>query len=497
MPTTRACLDRNMIERYCCKATCGRNIAPEKIRTAVVVEQASPVSPGQHVSGPMSLQPTEIDVEHFLAQKGYAICKHKVYVPGLSTGVLGKGSFGSVYKATKQGMPWAVKRMENASGLASAGLTQKEVETLRRLDGHPSIISLGEVFYEPSRDWVFIVMEFVDGGDLLLGLTKKPHLFDEALVRGMMFHISCGLAYAHEACVLHRDLKPENILLRGDMLPKIADFGLARIVGINYCQTAVGTPQYMAPEVPRADSHAPSGMYDFPADVFSLGLILRDMLSESTCMEWRLDIPVAAAERFQKWWPVGTSPGKQTETILALQREASGEVPGDRITAYQLCIELQELQKTNPMPCNLWSVQTKMPAGPPQRCMVSPEDAAEMAARNGFPKGSEVLIFVNDKWCEGIVEEISTSRCPGAAQVLYEDDDGEDLALICPWQFAQFLRPSQWQEPGRSTNFRRSSSSKRSRSSRRTSALSTCKSAVSGAGRRLSALMRRDHLATM
>lgn len=448
---------------------------------------------GQQVSSPIAPKPTEINVEHCLAQKGYAIHKHKVYVPGLAAGVLGKGSFGSVYKATKQDRPWAVKFYQNASGLASAGLLQKEVESLRRLNDHPSIISLGEFFFEPSHDWVFLAMEFVDGGDLLQALTQKPHLFDESLIRGMMFHLSCGLAYAHEACVLHRDLKPENIILRGDMLPKIADFGLARIVGTNVCQTAVGTPQYMAPEVPRADLLRSSGVYDFPADVFSLGLVFRDMLSESTCMEWDPDMPVAAAGRFQKWWPIDTHPGKKTEAILALQRKTVGEVPGDRITAYQLCIELRDLQKANPMPCHLWSVQSKMPAGPPQRRMVTAEDAAEMAAQKGFPKGAEVVILINDEWCEGIVQEISTTRCPGAAQVLYEDDDGEKLVLVCPWQFAQVLRPRQWQEPRRSLSYKHSGSSKSPKSphSPLNSALSSCKSAASGAGRRLSALVRR------
>merc|ERR1712079_220905 len=100
----------------------------------------------------------------------------------------------------------------------------------------------------------------------------------------VMFHTACALAYAHELGVMHRDIKPDNIILRSDGFPKVADFGLARVVGgQSIHRTIVGTPGYMAPEI--EDPRVP---YDFAADVYSLGLVFADMLDERWCCRWRI-----------------------------------------------------------------------------------------------------------------------------------------------------------------------------------------------------------------
>lgn len=374
-------------------------------------------------------------MDTLLSQKGYTISRHKVYNPGLPAGVLGKGNFGSVYKASGRGKFWAVKKIHNASTYHF--LTQKEISVLALLNGHPNIVSLADTLAHPARDWLFIVMEFVEGGDLLGALTKHPHSFEEPLIRAMMFHISSGLAYAHAAGVLHRDLKPENVLLCKDMVPKIADFGLARIVGMaDFCQTMAGTPGYMAPEV--MDVRVP---YDFPADVYSLGLVFADMLSQKSCLEWMIaGIPSVDQKRFVKRWPAGAMPGKKSAAVIALQKKATCQVPGERITAYQLCKDLLQIEKTDSMPCQLWSRVSKVP-GPPAKRMVSPADAAEIAGKLGYAKGSPVLVVVDKQWHKGKVEHISTALCPGALQVRYKSDKGEKSTLVCPWQFATMLRP--------------------------------------------------------
>jgi predicted Ser/Thr protein kinase len=398
------------------------------LRGVRTVEGTLPATPEQAADAEMDL---------ILAQKGFKISRHKVYNPGLPAGVLGKGNFGCVYKATRNGTAWAVKKIEKAS--AFGNLTQKEIEVLRLLNGHPNVVVLEDAIAYPSRDWMFLVMEFVESGDLLGALTKYPNLFEEPLVRAMMFHVSCGLAFAHEVGVMHRDIKPENILLCSNMVPKIADFGLARMVGTTeICQTMAGTPGYMAPEV--MDVRVP---YEFPADVYSMGLVFVDMLSETSCLEWAMaGRPAADKERFVKKWPPGTGPGKKTKALVALQRKAACQVPGDRITAFQLCKDLLDLEKEDPMPCKLWSVQTKMPAAPPAKRMVSPESAAEIAGRLGYAKGSPVLVYVDGQMHEGTVEHISTALCPGAAEVRYKVDRGEKTTLIPPWQFAARLRPA-------------------------------------------------------
>merc|ERR1719183_1722293 len=94
------------------------------------------------------------------------------------------------------------------------------------------------------------------------------------------------------------------------------------------------------------------------------------------------------------------------------------------------------------MPCKLWSETPKMPSGPPAPRMISPADAADIAGRLGYTKGSNVLVYVGGAWKEGKVDHISTALCPGAAQVRFQGQEGEQLILIAPGQFSEFLRPA-------------------------------------------------------
>lgn len=383
-----------------------------------------------------------MEMDAVLAQRGYTVSRHKVYNPGLPAGMLGKGNFGCVYKASGHNCMWAIKKIHNAA--AFDFLTQKEIGVLRLLSGHPNIVSLADVITHPWRDWMFIIMEFVEGGDLLGALTKHPQVFEESLIRAMMYHISCGLAHAHAAGVLHRDLKPENILLKSNMVPKIADFGLARTVGItDVCQTIAGTPGYMAPEVMDARC-----LYEFPADIYALGLIFRDMLSDTSCLEWMIArAPPVDRERFMKRWPAGTFPAKKTHNILVMQRKLVCPVPGERISAYQLCKDLLEVDRIDPMPCKLWSLATQTPDAPPPKRMVTPWAAAEIAGRQGYAKGSDVVVHAEGQWHNGRVEHISTTACPGALQVVYQVDKVQKTTLVCPWQFTADLRPRQQEPP--------------------------------------------------
>jgi hypothetical protein len=132
--------------------------------------------------------------------------------------------------------------------------------------------------------------------------------------------------------------------------------------------------------------------------------------------------------------------------IQKIQQAAVAHVPGERITAYQLCKDILKLSETDPLPSTLWSMSTKLPGAPPSRRTVKPVDAAEIAGRLGYTKGSRVLVFAEGQKREGVVEHISTTLCPGGVQVRYKSDDGDKMVLIPPWQFAELLRPA-LQEP--------------------------------------------------
>ena len=122
----------------------------------------------------------------------------------------------------------------------------------------------------------FLVMEFLPSGTLK-NLTGKPVEWREAF--RILIPIARGLAYAHAEGVVHRDVKPSNILLGKIGEPKLADFGIARILegddGATLTGTGmgVGTPEYMAPE--QAQGKTPDGR----ADVYALGVVLYELIT--------------------------------------------------------------------------------------------------------------------------------------------------------------------------------------------------------------------------
>lgn len=364
-------------------------------------------------------------MEEVLGPKGFSILSR-----------IGRGTFGVVYKAAMNGEEFAVKSVEQASSCAP--LVEKEIGVLRLLS-HPSIVKLQDsVFHQPS-DTLFIVMEFVSGGDIMGHLLHHPQLFTEALCRAQLFHLSCGLAYAHEVGVMHRDLKPENVLLQANWLPKLADFGFARTVAQHeVCRSLVGSPGYVAPEV---SMQMP---YGFAADVFSLGLVVADMLSPTGVCDWDSQRRgVETRQALRKQWPEGAAPVQPSPRFAALHASMLAQVPGSRPTMFHLAQALRKLAIEEPRPCALWDVPTSLATAPPLQKAVDAATAEEIAARLGYVRGSTVQVFQNGAWHKGWVVHISSTACPGAVQVAYctKGKATDAQILICPWQFQELLRP--------------------------------------------------------
>jgi predicted Ser/Thr protein kinase len=193
--------------------------------------------------------------------------------------IIGTGGMGAVFKARQRSLnrTVAVKVLPREVGrqTAFADRFEREARALARL-AHPGIVSVfdsGE-----AGGFYFFVMEFVDGPNLrqLLRNGKLPP--PEAL--GMVAQICEALQYAHDQGVVHRDIKPENVLLDPKMKVRIADFGIAKLVGqhagtfLTRADVVMGTPQYMAPEqVERPMS------VDGRADIYALGVMFYEMLT--------------------------------------------------------------------------------------------------------------------------------------------------------------------------------------------------------------------------
>jgi len=194
---------------------------------------------------------------------------------------LGSGTFGKVKLAQRvpDGKLFAIKCL-NRSRIVMAtqsGRLAKEIRLLKLLN-HPNVIRLHEVLHTQAE--IMMVMEYIDGGDLLDVLNTQPR-FREEEVRHIFRQIVCGVAFCHSLGVAHRDLKPENILIQrvkdAPVVIKVADFGLSTLTQANeMLSTACGSPHYVAPEI--LNFEGPSLYNGRESDVWSLGVILHVML---------------------------------------------------------------------------------------------------------------------------------------------------------------------------------------------------------------------------
>lgn len=193
---------------------------------------------------------------------------------------------GTVYECVHKTsrVHYAVKIIDTRKFTMSPGLSSEEIreeaEMMRGLD-HPNIIRIKDTY--ETESWIFIVMEYVRGGDLFDRIIERGR-YSEVNTRSAMIQILDAVQYLHSKDICHRDLKPENILLvskESDCELKITDFGLAKRTNQEGLKTFCGTPQYFAPEVlkRRGDSVSGSSRYGMKADMWSLGVVLYILLS--------------------------------------------------------------------------------------------------------------------------------------------------------------------------------------------------------------------------
>ncbi|KAJ8568077.1 hypothetical protein K7X08_020799 [Anisodus acutangulus] len=184
---------------------------------------------------------------------------------------IGEGAFSKVKFAqnTETGENVAIKVLEKSTILKNKMVEQIKREiSIMKIVRHPCIVRLHEVL--AGRTKIYIVMEFVSGGELFDKIVHQVRL-PEKEARRYFQQLIDTVAHCHSKGVYHRDLKPENLLLDCQGNLKVSDFGLSAFPqqGVDLLHTTCGTPNYIAPEVLSNQG------YDGAAvDVWSSGVIL-------------------------------------------------------------------------------------------------------------------------------------------------------------------------------------------------------------------------------
>ena len=195
-------------------------------------------------------------------------------------GLIGKGGMGAVYKARQPMLDRIIALKVLPPAVAGdpgfAERFNREARALARLN-HPNIVAVYD--FGKAGNLHYLLMEFVDGTNLRQVEQAGKLSSEQALT--IVPKICEALQYAHDQGVVHRDIKPENILVDKSGRVKIADFGIAKMVGqgptdvsLTGAKDVVGTPHYMAPEQiekPQAVDHR--------ADIYSLGVVFYEMLT--------------------------------------------------------------------------------------------------------------------------------------------------------------------------------------------------------------------------
>jgi serine/threonine protein kinase len=193
--------------------------------------------------------------------------------------LLGMGGMGTVYKARQTRLDRFVALkilpLASASHPSFAERFDREAKALAKLN-HPGIVAVYD--FGQTDQYYYFVMEYVDGMNLRRLLNTQNVTRRQAL--DLVVQICTALQHAHDEGVVHRDIKPENILLNQKGQVKIADFGLAKLLGsapdtaLTMSQAAMGTLNYMAPE-----QRENAQKVDHRADLYSLGVVFYEMLT--------------------------------------------------------------------------------------------------------------------------------------------------------------------------------------------------------------------------
>ncbi|GLJ32680.1 hypothetical protein SUGI_0657500 [Cryptomeria japonica] len=258
---------------------------------------------------------------------------------------LGSGGFGSVFKGTlTDGTLVGVKKLEGGSGRDEKQF-RAEISSLGNIQ-HVNLVKL--LGFCAQRSQRLLVYEYMSNGSLnsllFSGNTEsKRKVLDWKTRFEIALGTARGLLYLHEECrdrIIHCDVKPENILLDSELSPKLADFGMAKLVGRDFSRvltTTRGTRGYLAPEWLSGLPISPK------VDVYSFGMTLLEIISGRRNLDTSVQDP--NKHYFPSWAVAQIYEGNTVNIVeegVVVAEEADIEEVRRSIAVAFLCIEKDE-----------------------------------------------------------------------------------------------------------------------------------------------------------
>ena len=190
---------------------------------------------------------------------------------------IGEGSYSKVYKAVRLiDQSIVAIKIVNVTKMDKVMINNalNEIRILNSVN-NDHVVDYSEAFMDASENNLWIVMEFMGGGDLscAIKLAKKENrTFPERVIWIYMIQLLKGLASLNQFKIIHRDIKPANIFLTSDQKTvKLGDMNVSKVMVNDLTRTQIGTPSYLSPEIWDAKA------YDSKCDIYSLGCCMYEM----------------------------------------------------------------------------------------------------------------------------------------------------------------------------------------------------------------------------
>jgi serine/threonine protein kinase len=303
---------------------------------------------------------------------------------------LGRGAMGAVHRATDPLIEREVAIKTLLPNLPPEIMDEvrerflREARSAGRLN-HPNIVTIYDV---GEQDGVaYIAMELLEGKSLQQILRDTPSLPIDRIV-DLVAQVADGLDLAQRYKITHRDIKPANIMVSPDWRAKLTDFGVAHVASSSMTQTgtALGSPKYMSPEQVTGQPLDPR------SDIFSLGVVLYEMLVRRTPFERKSDTTVfalmnrIAAEAHPAVTQIDPKIPAAFDAILD---KALAKSPDKR---YQRAADLaNDLRNLRTLPGQATSAASSRPAVPNDPATATLIDDVEVFSRGFEKKEQETL----------------------------------------------------------------------------------------------------------